>query len=121
MYRLKIADSFSASHQLKGYRGKCESLHGHNFKVEVAVAGKKLDRLGLMLDFKVLKKILADVLEKLDHKHLNRLPAFSRKNPSAENIAEFIFQQLAKKLPEAVELCEVCVWESDSAGACYYQ
>jgi len=119
MYRLKISDSFSASHQLKGYKGKCESLHGHNFKVELVVEGKKLDKLGLLLDFKTLKKILAGALEKLDHKHLNQLPAFSKNNPSAENIAEYIFRELARKLPRAVKLCEVCVWESDQAGACY--
>jgi len=121
MYRLKITDSFSASHQLKGYKGKCESLHGHNFKVELVLEGEKLDKLGLLLDFKILKKILTDVLEKLDHKHLNQIPAFSKKNPSAENIAEFIFKELSRKLPKAVKLCEVCVWESDQAGACYYK
>jgi 6-pyruvoyltetrahydropterin/6-carboxytetrahydropterin synthase len=119
MYRLKIEDSFSASHQLKGYQGKCEGLHGHNFRVEVQVAGKKLDKLGLLLDFKVLKKILGDVLESLDHKHLNQLSAFAKKNPSAENIAELIFKRLEKKLPSAAKLEQVWVWESDQAGACY--
>jgi 6-pyruvoyltetrahydropterin/6-carboxytetrahydropterin synthase len=119
MHRLKIIDSFSAGHQLKGYKGKCESLHGHNFRVEAMVAGGKLDKIGLLIDFKILKKILGEVLEKLDHKHLNQLPPFSKKNPSAENIAEYVFKELAKKLPDKVKLCEVWVWESDQAGACY--
>lgn len=119
MYRLKISDSFSASHQLLGYKGKCESLHGHNFRVEIVVAGGKLDKTGLLVDFKILKQLLAGTLEKLDHKHLNRLRAFKGKNPSAENIAEFVYRELSGRLPPAVKLVEVWVWESDQAGACY--
>jgi 6-pyruvoyltetrahydropterin/6-carboxytetrahydropterin synthase len=119
MYQLKITDWFSAGHQLKGYKGKCESVHGHNFKVEVAVAGKKLDKTGLLLDFKLLKSELAKVLDKLDHKMLNQVAPFNKINPSAENLAEYIFDKFSQKLPAGVELVEVWVWESERAGACF--
>jgi len=119
MYQLRVSDWFSAGHQLKGYKGKCEAVHGHNFKVEVTVSGSKLDKTGLMLDFKALKKGLAEVLAKLDHTLLNKVPPFNKKNPSAENIAQYVYERLSKKLPAKVRLVEVCVWESEQAGASY--
>jgi len=119
MYRLKVIDWFSAGHQLKGYKGKCEGLHGHNFKVELTVSGESLDKLGLLVDFKTLKQDLARLLEKLDHKLLNRVAPFNRQNPSAENLAKYIFEKFAAKLPSGVELEEVWVWESEQAGAYY--
>jgi len=118
-YRLKVIDSFSAAHQLKGYKGKCENIHGHNFKVEIIVQGEKLDRTGMLLDFKLLKKLLAKILEQLDHKDLNQIPVFKKDNPSSENIARFIFQKLSPKLPLGIKLIEVCVWESETACASY--
>ncbi len=119
MYRLKIADSFSAGHQLKCYRGKCERVHGHNFKVEVIVEGHTLDRAGLLTDFKVLKKRLAAILDKLDHQMLNQLSPFKKTNPSSENLARHIYEKFSAKLPSRLRLLEVWVWESDNAGACF--
>jgi len=119
MFSLKVTESFSAGHQLKGYRGKCEAVHGHNFKVEVMVEGDQLDKCGLLIDFKLLKKLLDGVLDKLDHTLLNKVPPFNKINPSAENLAKYIFEKLEKKLPAGVELVETCVWESESAGASY--
>jgi len=119
MYQLRVFDWFSAGHQLKGYQGKCEAVHGHNFKVEVTVSGNKLDKTGLIVDFKVLKKSLAEVLARLDHTLLNKLPPFQKKNPSAENIARYIYEKLSEKLPAKVKLVEVCIWESDQAGVSY--
>jgi 6-pyruvoyltetrahydropterin/6-carboxytetrahydropterin synthase len=119
MYKLKVKDGFSAGHQIKGYRGKCEGIHGHNFAVEIEVQGKKLDKLGLLIDFKLLKRYLSDVLDKMDHKLLNKVGPFQKQNPSAENIARYIFQNLSKKLPAGVRLSEVSVWESDQSGATY--
>jgi 6-pyruvoyltetrahydropterin/6-carboxytetrahydropterin synthase len=119
MYRLKIIDSFSAGHQLKCYRGKCERVHGHNFRVEVIVEGNTLDRAGLLMDFKDLKKRLAAILDELDHQMLNQLPPFKKTNPSSENLAAHIFRDLAARLPKKLKLLEVWVWESENAGACY--
>jgi len=119
MYQLKITEWFSAGHQLKGYHGKCEEMHGHNFKVELLVEGKKLDATGLMIDFKDLKEWLGEILEELDHKVLNQVPAFSRENPSSENIARYLFKKISPKLPRGVRLTEVWVWESENAGAAY--
>ncbi len=116
-YRLKIIDSFSAGHQLKCYRGKCERVHGHNFRVEVTVEGFKLNRAGLAMDFKDLKRRLADILAELDHQMLNRLPPFKKANPSSENLAAHIYRDFAAALPKSLRMVEVWVWESDSAGA----
>ncbi len=119
IYRLKIIDCFCAAHQLKGYRGKCEGMHGHNFKVELTVEGKKLDRIGLLVDFQELKKRLTEILEEMDHKVLNQLPAFAKSNPSSENIARYLFGIFSGKLPQGIRLKEVLVWESENAAASY--
>ncbi|MCD6220945.1 6-carboxytetrahydropterin synthase QueD, partial [bacterium] len=91
MYEIKIIDEFSAAHRLKNYKGKCENLHGHNWKVEVVISGEFLDKTGLLLDFGILKEKLNFVLKKLDHKNLNRISFFYRTNPTSENIAYYIF------------------------------
>jgi len=119
MYKLRVIDGFSAGHQIKGYKGKCEDIHGHNFRVEIEVQGNKLDKLGLLIDFKLLKKYLGEVLDKLDHTLLNRVGPFQRQNPSAENLARYIYQNLSRKLPAGVRLSEVSVWESEKCGATY--
>ena len=116
---LKIIDTFSAAHFLKNYKGACENLHGHNWKVELEVKGSKLDQTGLLIDFKELKKILKEILEELDHKLLNEKPPFNRINPSSENIAKFIFDKVSKKLPPHVQVKSVTVWESEKACATY--
>ena len=119
MWQVKVIDWFSAGHQLRGYQGKCEALHGHNFRVEVVVEGEELDSCGLLIDFKELKKILGEVLAELDHSHLNQLPAFEQENPSSENLAKYIFEKLNALLPSGIKLKEVWVWESEKAGAGY--
>ena len=115
MYRLKVTDHFAAAHQLLGYEGKCEGLHGHNWKVEVNLEGENLDKIGLLIDFKVLKKMLKDLLEELDHKMLNELEPFQEINPSSELIARYIYNKLKKDIPGNVELTSVSVWESETA------
>lgn len=118
MYSVKIEEVFSSAHNLKEYKGKCEALHGHNWRVEVVVEAEKLDKAGMVLDFHSLKKKLNAVLEKLDHKYLNRIPYFKRVNPTSENIARYIYGQLkAQKLG----VYSVTVWESDKASATYYE
>ena len=119
MYNLRIRGSFSAAHQLSGYQGKCESLHGHNWNVELNVSGADLDAIGLLIDFKELKKILGGILEEFDHKLINTLDAFREINPSSENLAKYIFNRVKAKLPGKVKVESVSVWESDTAGAEY--
>jgi len=118
MYSIKIESYFSAAHFLRGYKGKCEELHGHNWKVEVGVEAKKLNKIGMLLDFHDLKTKLNMVLEKLDHKCLNNLTYFKKANPTSENIAQYIYKQLKSEVPN-LEL--ITVWESHNSCASYYE
>ena len=122
MYKLKVETSFAAAHCLIHYQCDCENLHGHNWKVEVTVTAKELDKAGLGIDFKVLKSETNALLKTLDHKYLNELPPFVNKSPSSENIACYLYGELAKKFNNGnVSLTEVTVWESDFAAASYYE
>ncbi len=122
MYRLKVCTSFAAAHCLINYQGDCENLHGHNWKVEVAVTAKELDKAGLGLDFKLLKRETNGLLNTLDHKYLNDLEAFKEMSPSSENLARFIYHELSLKLNnDNIKVDTVTVWESDSACASYYE
>jgi len=122
MYEVSIRTSFAAAHRLHNYCGKCESLHGHNFLVEVGVEGQELDRAGLLLDFKVLKAIVREVLEELDHSLLNDHEHFAEENPSSERIASFLHHRVQTALPSpSVRVSFVRVWESESAAATYRQ
>lgn len=117
MYKIKIEGDFSSAHNLRGYKGKCEELHGHNWRVELVVSSGKLDNIGMVMDFKSLKEKLNNLLEKLDHKYLNNIAPFKKINPTSENIAKYIYDNLKKKIPG---LYSVTVWESDKACATYY-
>jgi 6-pyruvoyltetrahydropterin/6-carboxytetrahydropterin synthase len=120
MYELKVTSRFAAAHNLRNFYGKCEDLHGHNWFVEVYVAADGLDDAGLVLDFGVIKKHLKDVLELIDHKYLNDLDYFKANNPSSENIAKFIYENLAPHVEnDKVKLTRVSAWESDNACASY--
>jgi len=120
MYEIKIEDQFSAAHHLRNYHGRCEALHGHNWKVEVAVRSNSLDESGMVLDFRILKESTRTVLRTLDHTHLNGLPDFAEVNPSSENIAKYIFDRVKPVLGEhKVVLKRVTVWESGTASASY--
>lgn len=122
MYELTILSGFAAAHNLRCYEGECEKLHGHNWKVETTVASKKLDSIGLAVDFKTLKRTLEDIMETMDHKYLNEIPPFDRENPSSENIAKYIFRQYKKALRvKGVNVAKVKVWESENAAATYYE
>ena len=116
MYEVMVKGDFSAAHNLRNYKGKCENVHGHNWLVEAAVSSDKLDENGLLIDFQELKKKLALILEKLDHKNLNDLSFFKTINPTSENIAKFVFDSLAK---DSVTPKSVSVWESTSSCATY--
>lgn len=119
MYELGVKRKFSAAHQLRGYKGKCEALHGHTYQVEVRITAKQLDDVGLAVDFKELKKIIDSLLDSYDHTLLNDVEPFDKLNPSAENMARVIYETLEKKLPGAVSLTRVRVWESEDAWASY--
>jgi 6-pyruvoyltetrahydropterin/6-carboxytetrahydropterin synthase len=122
MYELTINASFSSAHNLREYGGACERLHGHNWDVEVTIGAEKLDKLGMALDFKVLKAEAKKVLDGLDHKYLNELPPFDKLNPTAENLSEFMFKELSKTLNKGnVRVKKVKVWESTKAAAAYYE
>lgn len=118
MYSIKADANFSAAHNLRGYKGRCEELHGHNWKVEVECAGRKLDKAGMLLDFRAVKEKLNIVLDRLDHKYLNEFDYFRKVNPTSENIAKFIYDSLKEKMPS---LKSVRVWESDNCSAVYQE
>jgi 6-pyruvoyltetrahydropterin/6-carboxytetrahydropterin synthase len=120
MYELKILGEFAAAHHLRNFRGKCESLHGHNWKVEVVITGRELDKSGVVLDFAEIKAAAKEVLTELDHRYLNELPFFAAHNPSSENIARYLFERLGERLnDQRVKVTRVSAWESDDACATY--
>ena len=119
MYKVMVTDSFSAAHSLKFARSKCENLHGHNWKVEVFVFGKELDRSGMLMDFDKLKAMLRTIINKLDHKNLDDLQFLKKNSPSSEVIAEYIFLELVPNIPKEIAIKEVRVWESTDSCASY--
>ncbi|MEI6609392.1 MAG: 6-carboxytetrahydropterin synthase QueD [Deltaproteobacteria bacterium] len=122
MYEVTIIKSFSAAHLLTQIGGKCEELHGHNFKVEVTLAAPNLNESGLLIDFRIVKKWLNEILDQMDHKHLNELPYFAGLNPSAENIAKYIYDQMKLKIKESqVRIARIKVWESENAVVTYIE
>ena len=122
MFKLKISTWFASAHNLINYQGDCENLHGHNWKVEVSVTAGKLDKAGLGIDFKILKAETNALLKTLDHKHLNELQPFSELSPSSENIAKYLFHELANRIDNGnVKVESITVWESDFASASYYE
>ncbi len=122
MYELRIISHFAGAHQLRNFKGSCEKLHGHNWKVEVYVRGEKLAEDGTLVDFHDVKEATNRVLATLDHEFLNELEPFRHQNPSSENIARYIFRRLADELANRpVRVYKVTAWESDTACASYYE
>ncbi len=121
MFQVFIKTHFSSAHFLRNYPGNCEHLHGHNWAVEVAVSASRLNDIDVAIDFRDLKKIVNGIVEELDHRNLNDLPEFARKNPSSERLAEHIFIRLREELKEfpAVRARSVKVCETPSSGVIY--
>jgi 6-pyruvoyltetrahydropterin/6-carboxytetrahydropterin synthase len=120
MYQVSVEQHFDAAHFLRGYRGKCEALHGHCFRVVVRVKAAKVGDIGLAYDFVELKRQLGEILSRFDHTCLNDVPPFDKINPSSENIASAIYNELQPKLAGApVSLACVEVWESPQSGVAY--
>ena len=122
MFEVTVEQTFAAAHALRNYKGSCENLHGHNFKVQVVLAGDKLDDAGMLVAFIDVKNLMGQVMARLDHQNLNEVAPFDVKNPSAENIAEYFFTEMRGGLantPVPVRILEVKIWETDIQSATY--
>jgi 6-pyruvoyltetrahydropterin/6-carboxytetrahydropterin synthase len=123
MYEVTVEDSFAAGHYLRNYKGKCENPHGHNYKIRVTLAGKDLDKAGLLLDFKDLREVMRHVIERLDHQMINDIEPFTELNPSAENLAKYFYDETNGQLRQTtggrVHVKDVTVFETDSTTAKY--
>ena len=135
MYEILVKGDFSSAHNLRGYKGRCEELHGHNWKVEARFEKADLNDIGISVDFTELKSMLKDILKKLDHTYLNKMSIFKKENPSAENIARFIYVKLKGSIrneageglkpspvkEKGLSLKSITVWESETSCAMYYE
>src|SRR5277367_6857596 len=122
MFQVSVEETFSSGHALRGYRGKCENVHGHNYRVRVTLEGPQLDGIGLLVDFTQLKKIIREVTGTLDHQFMNDLEPFKTVNPSAENVAKYFYEQVSSQLtelPPGARITDVIVWETDTSRAQY--
>lgn len=119
MFEVSIRASFAAAHHLRAYHGSCERLHGHNWEAEVTLRSEALNEVGMVMDFRELKQAVASVLESWDHRYLNEVPPFQTVNPTAENLARTLFQDLTRRLPQTVRIARTTVWESPGCGASY--
>jgi 6-pyruvoyltetrahydropterin/6-carboxytetrahydropterin synthase len=122
MFEVSVEQTFAAGHALRNYKGKCENVHGHNFRVQVTIQGERLDDTGMLVDFIDVKTLMRAVIERLDHQFLNEVAPFDEKNPSAENIAEYFHERMSvglKDTPVPVRITEVKVWETDIQSASY--
>jgi 6-pyruvoyltetrahydropterin/6-carboxytetrahydropterin synthase len=124
MFEVSVEETFAAGHALRNYRGKCENVHGHNYRVRVVIEGEQLDEAGLLVDFTEVKRILRGIIDRLDHTFLNDVPPFDELNPSAENMARYFYQEIGRDLkggarPSPVRVAEVKIWETDTATATY--
>lgn len=117
MFEISVEDCFSAAHQVKGYVGDCADIHGHTYRVLVRIRAKNLDRLGMAMDFRRIKRSLHAITKRLDHKTLNRLTYFKRRNATAEYIAMYIFNEMKKKIRK---ISAVTVWEGTNSSVSYY-
>jgi 6-pyruvoyltetrahydropterin/6-carboxytetrahydropterin synthase len=119
VYELTVKGHFDAAHALHGYPGECRELHGHTWDIEVTVRGEHLDSVGIVYDFKRLKQDLAAVLDRYDHAYLNEVPPFDSLNPTAENLARVVFEEVGERVGAEVTVAEVAVWESPIARIVY--
>ncbi|HVO58609.1 MAG TPA: 6-carboxytetrahydropterin synthase QueD [Dongiaceae bacterium] len=122
MFQVSVEETFSSGHALRGYRGKCENVHGHNYRVQITLTGPELNDIGLLVDFTDLKKVLRAIIAGLDHQFLNDLEAFRTVNPSAENLAKYFYDETCRQLtglPAGAAISDVTVWETETSHAKY--
>ena len=123
MFQVSVDESFSAGHALRGYKGKCENVHGHNYKVRVMLEGPKLDSIGLLYDFTHLKRVIRDLVCRVDHQFLNEMAPFDVINPSAENLAKYFYDETTRgmnAIPDGARITQVTIWETDTTSATYW-
>ena len=120
MFEVSVEKTFAAGHALRNYHGKCENVHGHNYRVLVTIQGQELDSIGLLVDFVEVKKLMSQVIDRLDHQFINDVEPFDILNPSAENMAKYFYDEISTGLGESpARVGEVKVWETDTASATY--
>lgn len=120
MYEIKVITTFSAAHSLRDYPGNCKNIHGHNWKVEVAMQSRGIDNLGIAIDFRMLKQEVEGLLQRLDHTYINDNPPFDAMNPTAENMSRWIYETLSKRLNNSnSKVSRVSVWENENSSASY--
>ena len=123
MFEVSVEETFAAGHALRGYRGKCENVHGHNYRVQLTLEGPELDAIGLLVDFVEVKRLIHGVVDRLDHRFINDLPPFDLVNPSAENLAKYFYDEATQTLDRAtggrVRVKNVTIFETDSTTATY--
>ncbi len=120
MYEVTIETHFSSAHRLRQYNGECERLHGHNWNVRVSIASAELNTLGMVIDFKDLKVKAKELMDRFDHRYLNEVPPFTELNPTTENLARYIFDELSKGIgTDSIKVSKVTVWESPTCYASY--
>ncbi|HAS17916.1 MAG: 6-carboxytetrahydropterin synthase QueD [Nitrospirae bacterium RIFCSPLOW2_12_42_9] len=121
MYEIKVITTISAAHSLRNYPGDCKNIHGHNYKVEVVMQSEGLDNLGMAIDFRMLRQEIERLLQTLDHTYINDKPPFDTINPTAENLSQWIYDTLSKKLNRDIaRVCRVNVWENENSSASYF-
>ena len=120
MFEVSVDYGFSAGHALRGYKGKCENVHGHNYRVRVTICGKELDSTGLLVDFTDVRGAIRSLVDRLDHRFLNDLPPFDQINPSAENLAKYFSDEIEPAFRSRdFQVKSVTVWETDQSSATY--
>ncbi len=122
MFEIETVRSFSAAHQLRGYKGDCSALHGHTWQVKVALQASELDEIGIAVDFRKLKAVMDEILEAFDHKNIAEIEQFRTMNPTSENIARNIYFAVKEKMNSGtVKVARVTVFESPETSATYYE
>jgi 6-pyruvoyltetrahydropterin/6-carboxytetrahydropterin synthase len=122
MFQVSVEETFSSGHALRGYKGKCENVHGHNYRVQITLEGPQLDSIGLLVDFTHLKQVIREIIKRLDHQFINDLEPFTTINPSAENLAKYFYDEVLSKvkdLPPGARVTDAVIWETDTAFARY--
>jgi 6-pyruvoyltetrahydropterin/6-carboxytetrahydropterin synthase len=122
MFLVTVDETFSSGHALRGYKGKCENVHGHNYKVRVTLEGPQLDSVGLLYDFTHLKRVIREIVGGVDHKFLNDMAPFDVINPSAENLAKYFYDETTRQMnamPEGARVTSITIWETDTTSATY--
>lgn len=124
MFEVTVEQTFAAGHALREYKGKCENVHGHNYRVQITVEGERLNRIGLLVDFVELKRIVREVIDRLDHQFINDLEPFTIINPSAENLAKYFYDEVSRRMTAdngdaPTKIAQIKIWETDTSIAVY--